>query len=249
MTRTFTVSPDFPPDHIAGWYVLNTVLQRRLGEQIHLELHDSFDQQRAAIAADTIDLIYANPFDAAVLVRERGFQAVARPEGVQDEAVLVVPTGSPVTEVEDLQTGCRVACTDDPDVRMIGMIMLEPADLDRSTVVLSERPTYVLVAKALLSDQADVGIFLADAFDGLSGVTRSGLRPLVTSQIGVISHLLMVGPRLAHLADPIRDLLVALGTDPTERRICEGLGFSGWRSVDPEETEFMIDLMDTLLAD
>ena len=152
MTFTFTVSPDFPPDHIAGWYVLNTVLQRRLGEQIHLELHDSFDQQRAAIAADTIDLIYANPFDAAVLVRERGFQAVARPEGVQDEAVLVVPTGSPVTEVEDLLTGCRVACTDDPDVRMIGMIMLEPADLDRSTVVLSERPTYVLVAKALLSD-------------------------------------------------------------------------------------------------
>ena len=127
--------------------------------------------------------------------------------------------------------------------------MLEPADLDRSTIELTERSTYVLAAKSLLSGEADVAIFLADAYEGLSRSTRSGLRPLVTSQIGVISHLLMVGPRLAHLADPIRDLLVALGTDPTERRICEGLGFSGWRSVDPEETEFMIDLMDTLLAD
>ena len=29
----------------------------------------------------------------------------------------------------------------------------------------------------------------------------------------------------------------------------EGLGFEGWLPVDHEETEFMIDLMDTLLAD
>ena len=249
MTFTFTVSPDFPPADIAGWYVLNTFLQRRLGEHIHLELYDGFEQQRSAIDRDEIDLIYANPFDAAALVRDHGFRGLVRPDGVRDEAVLVVPASSSVMQVEDLRPGCRVVCTDDPDVRMSGMIMLEPADLDRSTIELTERSTYVLAAKSLLSGEADVAIFLADAYEGLSRSTRSGLRPQVTSQIGVISHLLMVGPRFAPHADDLRTLLLAMDEDASERTITEGLGFSGWLPVDPEETEFMIDLMDTLLAD
>ncbi len=249
MTRTFTVSPDFPPDHISGWYVFNTFLQRQTGERIHLELYDTFDQQRAAIATGGIDLIYANPFDAATLVRDHGFVAVARPDGVRDEAVIVVPDESPVQKVEDLAAGCRVASTDDPDVRMIGMIMLEPADLDATTIEAVQRPTYVLVAKALLSGDADVGVFLAEAYDNLAGVTRAGLRPLVASQIGVITHMLMVGPRMAPLVDRLGPLLFGMAADPAAALVAEGLGLTGWLPVEHEETEFMIDLMDTLLAD
>lgn len=249
MTYTFTVSPDFPPDHIAGWYVLNTFLQRTTGEHIHLELYDRFDQQRDAIAKGQIDMIYANPFDAAMLVRDHGFVSVARPDGIRDEAMIVVPDDSPVEKIEDLEPGYRVAFTDDPDVRMIGMIMLEPANLNASNIEAVERPTYVLVAKALLSDDADVGVFLCDAFDNLSNTTRSGLRPLVTSHIGVISHMLMVGPNMAAKIDGLRTLLLEMHDNPTQRLILEGLGFSGWLPVDHEETEFMIDLMDTLLAD
>ena len=77
MTLQLTVSPDFSPDHIAGWYVFNTWLQRKLGVRIHLELYDDFDSQRQAIAANKVDLIYANPYDAAMLVREKGFVAIA----------------------------------------------------------------------------------------------------------------------------------------------------------------------------
>lgn len=249
MTFTFTVSPDFPPDRIAGWYVLNTFLQRTLGEQIHLELYDRFDQQRAAIAAGEIDLIYANPFDAAMLVREHGFVGVVRPDGIRDEATIAVPASSSVAKVEDLSSGARIAFTDDPDVRLIGMIMLEPADLSPSTIEPVERPTYVLVAKALLSGDADAGVFLADAFDGLSSVTRSGLRPLVTSHIGVVSHMLMVGPRFASRLGELRSLLVHLGEDPSGRGVLEGIGIASWLPVEHEETEFMIDLVDTLLAD
>ena len=31
MTYNFTISPDFSPDHISGWYIFNTWLQKRLG--------------------------------------------------------------------------------------------------------------------------------------------------------------------------------------------------------------------------
>ena len=63
MTLELTVSPDFSPEHIAGWYVFNTWLQRKLGVRIHLELYEDFSAQRQAIAADKVDLIYANPYD------------------------------------------------------------------------------------------------------------------------------------------------------------------------------------------
>lgn len=90
-----TVSPDFSPEHIAGWYVFNTWLQRRLGERIHLELYEDFAAQRQAIAADKVDLIYANPYDAAMLVREKGFVAIAAPRDCPDEVVIAVPADSP----------------------------------------------------------------------------------------------------------------------------------------------------------
>jgi hypothetical protein len=67
--------------------------------------------------------------------------------------------------------------TRDPDVNLIGMIMLEPADLKRDSVQASQVNSYVLVAKHLLLGKADAGFFLKEAFDDLSGPIRKQLRP------------------------------------------------------------------------
>ena len=248
MTYHFTVSPDFSPEHISGWFIFNTWLQRAIHEAIHLELYTDFASQRADIAAGKVDMIYANPSDAALLVREKGFVGVARPCGLSDEAVVVVPSDSPAQRVEDLAPNIRVAATDHPDVKMMGMIMLEPANIGRDTVVPVDCATYVLVAKALMTGRADVGIFLKAGFDELSAVVRKGLRPLVTGQIQLVRHGLLVGPRLASRRSVLQDTLVRMGETPKGRDALENLGFSGWEPFDQEEVEFMIDLMDTLVA-
>lgn len=249
MTLQLTVSPDFSPDHIAGWYVFNTWLQRQLGVRIHLELYDDFDTQRKAIAADQVDLIYANPYDAAMLVREKGFVAVAAPVDRPDEAVIAVPAESAVQHVEDLRPGSRVAVTRDPDVNLIGMIMLEPADLKRDSVVLQQVNSYVLVAKQLLQGKADCGFFLKEAFDDLSGPIQRQLRPLVASQISVVRHVLMAGPRMREHLPVLTDLLLKMhsGGAETGARVLEALGLKAWEAQDQEDTEFMIDFMDTLM--
>ncbi|MEF3194286.1 MAG: phosphate/phosphite/phosphonate ABC transporter substrate-binding protein, partial [Halothiobacillaceae bacterium] len=203
-----TVSPDFTPDRLSGWFIFNTWLQRNLDLHIHLEMYDSFEAQRAAIRADRVDLIYANPFDASMLVREKGFRAIARPLGIADECVIAVPAASTVQKVEDLTPGVRVVSTDDPDIYLVGMIMLEPADLHKGNVQAMVADGYVQVAKALLKGEADVGFFLKDAWDGLSSMVRKQLRPLVTSQIFDIQHAFLVGPRLMDSAEEIQDLLV-----------------------------------------
>lgn len=247
MPFNFTVSPDFAPDHLSGWFIFNTWLQRQLETDIHLELYDTFDEQRKDLREGKIDLIYANPYDASMLVRELGFTAVACPEKRRDEAVVVVPADSPYTCVEDLKPGVRVASTDDPDVNMIGMIMLEPADLDKETVLKRECPSYIMVAKSLLKGECDAGFFLKQAYDELSGLTRSRLKVLVNSEISVVHHTLLVGPELKDRFESLQYSLVNMSADPKGTSVLESMGLNAWKPMTEEETEFMIDLIDTLL--
>ncbi|HHJ16673.1 MAG TPA: phosphate/phosphite/phosphonate ABC transporter substrate-binding protein [Gammaproteobacteria bacterium] len=246
MPLNLTVSPDFTPDHISGWYIFNTWLQKALDEQIHLELYDDFAAQRKAVMDDSIDLIYANPYDAALLVREKNFRPLVKPTNKVDEAIVAVQQDHAAQCVEDLQPGIRIASTDDPDVHLMGMIMLEPADLDKENTERQVCDTYVLVAKELIRGGCEVGFFLDEAYQDLSNMVRSQLRPLVSSRIHIIHHALMVGPRLAERHDEIQQLLIAMQADDKDRGVLESLGLDGWEAVENEDMEFMIDLMDTL---
>ncbi len=246
MSYQFTVSPDFTPDHLSGWYIFNTWLQKHTDLAIHLEMYNDFHSQRAAIKADHVDLIYANPFDAAMLVREKGFLPLVKAEGAADEALIVVNADSPFNDVADLNPGTRVAYTDDPDVKLMGMIMLEPGDLDASNIEVITADNYVLVAKHLLKGDADVGIFLAEAYDDLSAMIKKQLKVLVRSQISVIHHALMIGPKLLDRRETIQQLLINMPEDEKGPGVLKSLGFNAWNIVDDEEMEFMIDLMDTL---
>lgn len=247
MRYVMTVSPDFPPVKIAGWYIFNTWLQRQLGEHIHLELYPDFASQRQAIASQEIDLIYANPFDAAMLVREQGFTAIATPLHKSDEAVIAVAADSAIQCIEDLKPGIRIAATDDPDVNLISMIMLEPADLSEQNVVVNTVKTYALVAGQLLQGKADVGFFLKESFTGLSGMVSRQLRELIRSEIYVIRHVLLAGPRLQARCDDLRQILPVMTADARSQGVLDSMGLQGWELQGQEDTEFMIDLMDTLV--
>lgn len=246
MSFLFTVSPDFTPDHLSGWYLFNTWLQKQTGEGIHLEIYDDFQNQRKAIHADKVDLIYANPFDAAMLVREKNFMPLAKVAEESDEAIIAVHTGNTADCVDQLTTGIKVAYTEDPGVQLMGMMMLESADLDTENTTAILCDSYVLVAKQLIKNTADVGIFLAEAFDDLSSIVKKEIRVLVRSQISVIHHNLMVGPKLQHKRTEIQDILTSMTGDDKGRGILDVMKLPGWVSVDDEEMEFMIDLMDTL---
>ncbi len=252
MKYTMTVSPDFSPDHIAGWYVFNTWLQNQTKQAIHLELYNSFDRQREDIKADKIDLIYANPYDASMLIRDKGFIAIASPHRKSDEAVICVNSESDYTCVEDLKPGCTVATADDPEVSTIGMIMLEPADLSKDNITVEELKNYVMVAKNLIGNKADAGFFLKEAFDDMSKFIKSQIRPIVTSQISVIRHTFLVGPNFLENSglseDDFRQLIVSMHESEKGASTLKSLGFEKWDNQDHEEAEFMIDLMDTLVS-
>jgi phosphonate transport system substrate-binding protein len=247
MTFNLTVSPDFPPERIASWFVFNTWLQKKLGVNIHLELYDDFESQHQAMEAGKVDIIYVNPYDATTLVREKGFEAIAAPKGISDEAVIAVASEGDIKCVEDLKPGCNIASTDDKDVHMMCMIMIEPADLTASNINLSEHPSYVIVAKKVMTGEAQAGFFYKQAYDKMSNVIKSAVMPIVTSQISVIKHMFLVSPRFAEHKDAIKAALLDMHKDEKGKPIVEELGFECWEEQTQEDTEFMIDLMDTLV--
>jgi len=249
MAFQFTVSPDFNADQMAHWFIFNTWLQRALGEGFHLELYTDFQKLRQAIRDDAVDLIYANPFDAALLVREKGFIPVATASGKSDETLIAVSADSAVQGVRELKPGTKIVSTDAPDVERIGRIMLEPADLGGDNTSLIYEKNYVLVAKQLLQGKADVGFFLKGSYEKMSELIRGKLRPIATSHIYVVQHALLAGPKLWGKRDQLAQHLLQMSSDPKHQRLLQDLEFgAGWKEMSMEEAEFMIDLMDTLVA-
>lgn len=247
MPLNLTVSPDFAPSHISGWFIFNTWMQRQLGEGIHLELYDSFDSQREDIKAGKYDLVYANPFDASMLVRDLGFKAIVRPLAKADETIIATNADSAIHSVEDLNPGSQLYTTDDPDVNRIAMIMLEAADLDESNTQSHTVDSYVIVARNILKGSADAGFFLKDAYDELSDLIRSQMRVLITSEISVVHHTFLVGPKLQERAEEIQEFLIAMSNDAKGKGVLDSMGLQGFEEMSEEETEFMIDLIDTLI--
>ncbi len=245
-TFQMTVSPDFPPNRIAGWYIFNTWLQKATGLNIHLELYNDFESQRRAISADQVDMIYANPYDAAMLIREKGFEALARPHGKVDEAVVVTRADAPYNSVDDLKPGLRLAATNDPAVYLLGMMMLEPAELDKENLHVQQVESYPIAAKLLIQNEADLAFFLKEGFEKLSSFTRDQLKVLVESQIGDLFHAFLVGPRLAAQKENIRETLLHMHETPKGQDALASLGFEKWENVTPAEAEFMINLIEAL---
>ncbi len=246
MTHLMTISPDFNTKYLSGWFVFNTWLQKNLSESIHLELFDNFDNCHKAIAEDKVDLIYANPSDASLLLRDKGFIPVAHPHARPDEAIIAVNAKSPFHKIEDFKPGVRISSTDDPEVNMISMIMLEAADLGPADVTLTNRENYVIVAKDLIKNDVDAGFILAETFKDFSPMIRDQLRVVLKSEIHVIHHMLLVCPKLADKVPAIQALLCGMTGDDKGLGILRDIGISAWDISSHEDAEFMIDLMETL---
>lgn len=246
MTLQFTVSPDFPPTRFTQWYLFNTWLQNATGLPVHLEVFPDFDSQRKAIEEDKVDLIYANPYDAAMLVRDKGFAPLARPAREKDEAVIITRSDAPYSSVDDLKPGIRVAIGKDPTINLLGFMMLEPAELDSTNVEVVQADTYPGLVKLLLQGDADIAFMLKEAMDKLTNLTRSQVKVLVESQIEDLHHTFLASPRSKEHHEKIRDALLNMHTEPKGSEILKGLEISSWAPISRDEMEFMINLVEAL---
>ena len=246
MSYTMTISPDFKPELISGWYFFNTWIQKQLGTNIHIEMVNDFKELTQVIDNNEIDLIYANPCDIAKLVREKSFMPMAKPVGTKDETIIISRADNHISNVELLDVGIKVAMTDVPDVNTIGMIMLEPADISPADIDIIPCSNYVTVAKKVISGEADIGFLLADAFGEFSNLLKKQVHHVITSKIHMLHHAFLTGPNFSQYQSTMQALLLDMHTHPKGMDILKNLEFEKWEIMNDDDAEFLIDLIDTL---
>lgn len=248
MSCEFLVAPDFAPERFAGWHMLNTLLQKKANINLHLLTPPSAAEQAQLVADGKVDFVYANPFDASTMIREHGFEAVARPIGKPDEMVIATAASSSANGVEDLKPGCKIALTDNKDVKLIGLRLLEIADLNESDVQWQLVENYQAAARLAMKGEVDASFFLLEAYNSLSKLTQSQLKPLIESKLADITHVLLAHPKAADDAKKLVEALIGLAGSPEGDSVLKELGFGqGFERMTTEDAEFMIDLMETLL--
>ena len=248
MKLNFLIAPDFSPEHFAGWHLLNTVLQRRSGLHLHLVTPTSAQEQAELLASGQADIVYANPFDATAMIRNLGYVPFARPAQRYDEMVIAANAESAFKSLEQLKPGCRIAVTENRDVKLIGLRLLEPADLMESLIEWVRVDSYQAAARKLIKAEVDAAFFLADAYASLTRLTRSQMQVLVESAISDISHVLVVKPQSGIDIVAIKNAFISVGRETGDQELLASLGLpKGFEAMTQEQAEFMIDLMDTLL--
>lgn len=242
------IAPDFSPEHFAGWHLFNTLIQKRAGINIRLNMPASHSEQEALIDGNDIQAIYANPFDAAVLIREKGYCAIARPKGKPDEMVIATSNASHIDALEDLTAGATIAMADNRDVKLIGLRLLEAVDLVEEDLNWSITETYQAAARQVIKGEAQAAFFLSEIFHSFSRLTKSQLQVLIESDIADISHVLLVKDDFID-ADKLESVILALCEDDDGKEALTELGMpEGFEVMSEEDAEFMLDLMETLLS-
>ncbi|BFM03974.1 hypothetical protein Psyaliredsea_26210 [Psychrobacter alimentarius] len=246
-THNMLIAPDFSPERFAGWHMFNTLIQKRANLNMHLNIPASHAEQTQIIDAGDIQIIYANPFDAATLIREKGYRAVARPIGKSDEMVIASAANSDISCLEDIQAGATIAMADNRDVKLIGLRLLEAVDLEEADLSWDITETYQAAARKVIKGEAQAAFFLAEIFHSFSRLTKTQLSVLIESDLADISHVLLIKAGFADTQIFIEAILNLHNDDDGKEALSE-LGMpEGFEAMSEEDGEFMIDLMQTLL--
>ena len=246
-THNMLIAPDFSPERFAGWHMLNTLIQKRANLNMHLNIPASHAEQEQVINAGDIQVIYANPFDAATLIREQGYRAVARPIGKSDEMVIAAAANSNIDCLEDIKAGATVAMANNRDVKLIGLRLLEAVDIEESDLTWDVTETYQAAARKVIKGDAQAAFFLAEIFHSFSRLTKAQLSILIESDLADISHVLLIKDGFPD-TDIFINAILNLHNDDDGKEALAELGMpQGFEAMDEEDAEFMIDLMQTLL--
>lgn len=243
----FLIAPDFPPEDFAGWHLFNTQLQRLMECTIRLVMPLDHHEQEELLAKNDVDLVYANPFDASKLIREQGYLPLARPNGRPDEMIIAGHAQGKYMHSDDLQAGCKILITENQDVQLLGLRLLESAAIGRQDIEWLTVESYQEAARRLIEQEADAAFFLASAYRSFRQNTLNEMRILMESRINDLTHVVLLHPKHADLHPQLLTAFVHMVNEPNGKMVLSDLNMpQGFSELDTEDAEFMIDLIDTL---
>ncbi|WP_315367611.1 PhnD/SsuA/transferrin family substrate-binding protein [Kingella oralis] len=218
------ITPDFPPEFFAHWHMFNTQLQRALDTAIRLQTPTGYREQQDLLDSETVALVYANPFDAGSLMRDKGYIALAKPDLPSDQVLVVVKADSEIAALSDLPADSRVLITANRDMESIGLGVLQGTAITADTVQWLPTRTFPELARRLMANEAEIGLFLASSFRSLNAGTQGSLKILFETEFEDFGHVMLLHPDFADQADKLRAALLNMAQSPVSQMTLADLG-------------------------
>ena len=220
------ITPDFPPEFFANWHMFNTQLQRALDTTIHLQTPAGYREQQELLDSETVALVYANPFDAGSLMRDKGYIPLAKPDLPSDQVLVVANAQSAFAALGDLPADSRVLITANRDMESIGLDVLQGTAITADSVQWLHARTFTELARRLMANEAEIGLFLASSFRGLNTGTQGSLKILFETEFEDFGHVMLLHPDFADQADKLRAALLNMAQSPVSRMTLADLGMA-----------------------
>jgi ABC-type phosphate/phosphonate transport system substrate-binding protein len=224
-----------------GWYFFNTYLQRRLGQEVHLELtHGAVGEAR--VGGEQMDIVFTKPFEATRLILQHGFQGLIRPVDQSDEVTLLVRAEDTRHELTEFQGGKIVTAAQENFVYLLGRFLLEESESSLQDMDYLFSGHDIKALQMLLKGSADILFMLSDTYKGLSGLTRKMLREIDQSETAFAFHLFCVAPQCAELGERLAEILLDMSRDSQGRQILADLGIESWCKPTDDELDMLFML-------
>jgi phosphonate transport system substrate-binding protein len=237
-----SVCPHDTAKNLAGWYLLNTYLQRNLGCDIHFNLQDNFIVERETVLAGGYHIVYANPYSAMEFAEKLGFIPVARPVGVFDETILVVRKGTKPLELASPKVS---TATKGLIVHALGCMQLGKLGKDPHTCEIIVAGNHMKAAQAVIKGEADIGFVFNETWYGMNATSRESLEVIGETREGYAFHCFCISPEWADKKSRLLEILTGMQQDTNGgSRILEDLKFKGFEPV-PDNT---IALLEKIVA-
>lgn len=218
---------------LSGWYLLNTYLQRRLQHAIHLEQLPAGHE----ISQENVDLLFAKPFEACAMIRNRGFLPLLRPAGEADEVVIVMRADD-TRELSAIAEPRAVTASQGSFVYLLGRFLFDESGRDSSKLQFAFAGNEIKALQMLLKAQADVLFMLRKTYNGLSNLTRKSTRVVDESETHFAYHLFCINPRVAELRGPLTQVLRDMSQEEQGQGILKDIQIEAW--LPPEEGEIQM---------
>jgi anti-anti-sigma factor len=217
---------------LTGWYLLNTYLQRRMKKAIH------FEQAVDTPNPNTTDLLFARPFEAALMISQHGFIPVLRPVSEADEVVILVRADD-TRVLADYAKASVGTATEDSFVYLLGRFLCDENGLDSAQLNFDFSGNEIKALQTLIRKKTDLLFMLKKTYDGLSSFSRNNVRKLDESQTDFACHLFCVAPHLKDQGAELTEILMDMAKDDQGQQILQDIQFEGWNKPEAGELQML----------
>ncbi len=234
----FSVCPHDTAKNVTGWFLLNTYLQRNLNCAIRFEPKDNFIQERECVLSGKCQIVYANPFSAAIFRKTHGYIPIAKPRGIFDETVLVCDVNKSLPNHRPIKVA---SATDKLVVHTLGLALLEQQGLPLSDVEFQFVGTHLKATQSVIQGKADLAFVYNETWNEMSDYARQALAIVGQTESRQATHCFCVSPEWSDKSGQIQKILCTMQNNPQSQRILDDLHFpEGFGPMNPDDLEPVI---------